>query len=268
LNPAGAEVINDSNNTVVSLPFERLVSKVSTSALEARGREALERELGIGRHVAPHGAAIAPPAFGDTAGPHRSDGMVLTLWRFQEEHPKPVNGDRSLARALHGFHTALHDMVGTLPPLVEKIDRAAALYRAADATSQLSTLDRRLAERAYLRLREFFRGLDASTALHGEPHEGNIIWTKHGPVLIDFEATCAGPLEWDLAYLPPAAVAEFRDRDDNVVAKLRPAVSFCVAAWCLAQPTRAPEVARAATYHFRELRHSWLARRRDPGCRS
>ena len=46
--------------------------------------------------------------------------------------------------------------------------------------------------------------------LHGDVHPGNLIATRGGLVWIDFEETCRGPVEWDLALLhwsDPAAVA-------------------------------------------------------------
>ena len=66
-------------------------------------------------------------------------------------------------------------------------------------------------------------------------------------------------IEWDLAYLPDAALTAFPNRDVAALARLRAAVSYCVATWCWAQPGRAPEVAAAAQYHLDAVRHSWLA---------
>ena len=69
LDASAAAVIAESNNTVVRLPAEDLVAKVSTSHLEGRGGAALERELRLGRQLADRGAPIAPPAPGPIAGP-------------------------------------------------------------------------------------------------------------------------------------------------------------------------------------------------------
>jgi hypothetical protein len=259
LDATGARVIKDSNSTVVLLPAEGLVSKVSTSTLGGRGRDALDRELRLGHHLAERGAAIAPPARTEVAGPHECRGVVLTLWRYCESRPEPIDGGALLAEALRGFHAALADMADVLPPFEQRVDRAAELLQAPSATPQLSLADRRLAARAHLRVRDLLDALDSSTCLHGEPHDGNVIWTEAGPVLIDFEASCIGPLEWDLAYVPDGALVAFPDRDDELVARLRAAVSFCVAAWCWAQPFRAPEVAVAARHHLDALRRSWLA---------
>jgi hypothetical protein len=261
LDAIGVHVIKDSNNTIVLLPAERLVSKVSTSTPGGRGADALERELRLGRHLTQHGAPIAPPGRPEIAGPHEHRGMTLTFWRYHEPQPRPTTGGVELGAALRDFHTALAAVATALPPLAERIDRAAELLQSPGVTPSLAAADRRAAALGHSRLRALVDSLVSSIALHGEPHEDNVIWTESGPLLVDFEAACTGPVEWDLAYLPAAALIGFPDRDDEAVAKLRAGVSFCVAAWCWAQPKRAPELAGAATYHLDVLRRSWLAGR-------
>jgi len=260
LNDAGAEVIADSNNTIVRLPSEGIVAKTSTSGLAGRGAAALERELLLGRRLAEHSVPIAPPLPGSTAGPHHAPGVVLTFWRYVTPGPRPGDGDRLLGNALRRFHSALGAIVGDLPELTEKIDQANALFQDAVATPGLAAADRALAAEAYSRLAPLVHSLGRATALHAEPHEDNILWTQHGPLLIDFEAACRGPTEWELAYLPPGALACFPERDDEAIARLRAGVSFCVAAWCLANPDPTPAVAEAAAVHWSALRGSWLIR--------
>ena len=41
--------------------------------------------------------------------------------------------------------------------------------------------------------------------LHGEPHPGNVLGTPTGPVFVDVEPLCRGPVEFDLAHVPQAA---------------------------------------------------------------
>ncbi|MGH3426402.1 MAG: phosphotransferase family protein [Mycobacteriales bacterium] len=166
--------------------------------------------------------AGAPPARPEIAGPYDDDGVTASTG------------------ALAGVATAL-------PLLAERIDRAAELLQAPSATPGLAEPGRWAAALAQSRLRALVDSLEPSTALHGEPHEANVIWTESGPLLIDFEGACAGPLEWDVAYLTEVALAAFPDCDDEAVAKLRAGVSFCVAV--------------AATHHLDVLRRSWLAAR-------
>jgi Ser/Thr protein kinase RdoA (MazF antagonist) len=258
LRAGGVRVIRDSNNTVVLLPAERLVAKVSTSTLAARGPGALERELELGRRLAAHGVAAAAPAAGRIAGPHRAEGVVLTLWEQVQAGAKPADGDRLLGVVVRDLHAALAGVAGELPTLAETVERAHRLFQDPDSTPGLTAADRSLTARAHERLVTLLGRLDQSAGLHGEPHGGNVLWTAGGPVLIDFEAACAGPREWDLAYLPAAALGAFPDRDEDAIAGLRPGVSFCVAAWCSSSRSRAPEVAHAAAHHMDALRRSLL----------
>jgi Ser/Thr protein kinase RdoA (MazF antagonist) len=151
------------------------------------------------------------------------------------------------------------ELAVALPRLADKVDHAAGLFGDRDRTPGLTDRDRRLAAQAEQRIRELLDQLKPNTPLHGEPHDGNVIWTSGGPLLIDFEASCTGPLEWDLAYLPDEARGAFPDRDDALIERLRAVVSYCVAAWCWAQPERAPEVDAAAKHHLDLLARSWLA---------
>ncbi|MGH4019382.1 MAG: phosphotransferase family protein [Pseudonocardiaceae bacterium] len=52
------------------------------------------------------------------------------------------------------------------------------------------------------RLRPFWEAPSGDLRpLHGDVHPGNLIATRDGPVWIDFEEACRGPVEWDLALL-------------------------------------------------------------------
>ena len=258
LDATGATVIKHSNNTIVLLPVEQLVAKVSTSVLPGRDRTALERELRIGVHLAARGTRIAPPADHGVAGPHRIGDAVLTFWGYQ--HPQsPPSNQAELGGVVRGFHSALAELAADLPTLADKIDDAAGLFRDRDQSPRLTDQDRRVAARAEPRINELLDPLEPDTALHGEPHDGNVIWGGDGPLLIDFEACCTGPLEWDLAYLPDEARQAFPNRDDALIERLRAVVSYSVAAWCCAEPEPTLEVAAAARHHLGLLRRSWLA---------
>jgi phosphotransferase family enzyme len=259
LDAAEASVIAESNNTVVRLPAEALVAKASTSLLEGRGHAALEQELRLGRLLSDRGAPTAAPAPGPLAGPHRATGVTLTFWRYVAQDAKPKDADRVLGEAVRRFHAALAGVVSELPTLAERIDRAGRVLRDPAATPSLTVAERTISRGAHERLMSLVASLGTGTALHAEPHDGNILWRADGPVLVDFEAACRGPVEWDLAYLPPAALAAFPGRDDALIARLRPGVSFCVATWCLANPDPTPAVRQAAAIHWDAVRRSWLA---------
>jgi hypothetical protein len=94
----------------------------------------------------------------------------------------------------------------------------------------------------------------ANQPLHGSPHAGNWLATAEGPLLLDFETACRGPIEWDLAALDDEAVDLFPGVDDELIALLRRMRSVCVAAKCWVEPNRAPEVSEAAHIHLKLLR--------------
>jgi Ser/Thr protein kinase RdoA (MazF antagonist) len=118
-----------------------------------------------------------------------------------------------LGQALQAFHNALADFPDPLPPLGEKLTRAAALFADPEKTPKLTASDRRLLADVYERLQLARSNLEGTSPLHGEPHEGNVLWTSDGPLFIDFEAACRGPVQWDVAYLPEEARRAFPECD-------------------------------------------------------
>jgi Ser/Thr protein kinase RdoA (MazF antagonist) len=253
--------MHDAHNTLVVLPAAGVVAKVSTSTLGERGENALRRELSIGLHLSARNGPIAAPLPDGAGGPHEVEGLLLTLWSYHPSEPRPEAAGVELGNAMRAFHHALADFPDPLPPLKEKLARAADLLANPEATPQLTASDRRLTASVYEQLQLAEARLEGSTLLHGEPHAENVLWTDKGPLFIDFEAACTGPREWDVAYLPEEARGSFPECDEQAIELLRKAISFCVAAWCWAQPGRATEVDEAALYHLDVLRQASRPRR-------
>ena len=245
-------MLRESHNTLVLLPEARVVAKVAPS----RNVEALGRELAVGLHLAARGAPTVRPLPDGDAGPYELNGRVLTLWSYFPPAPAGEQPGLELGRALRAFHEALADFASPLPPFTEKVDDAAVLFADPTATPELPASDRRLTAAIYDRLRSWLVTVGTGSRLHGEPHSDNVIWTLNGPVLVDFEAVCMGPAEWDLGFLPEQARETFPERNDDLIASLRQAISFCVAGWCWAQHGRAPEIDAAAAFHLDVLRRT------------
>jgi Ser/Thr protein kinase RdoA (MazF antagonist) len=256
LNDVGARVLHDAHNTLILLPEARVVVKVATSALDERGEDALRQGLAIGLHLAARGAPIVPPLLDGDSGPHEINGQLLTLWSYSAPYPAPDQPGLDLGIALRALHEALADFASPLPPFTEKLEGAAALFADPTKTPELVASDRQLATSIYDNLLPQLEMVAPRAMLHGEPHSNNVLWTRNGPRFIDFEAACAGPAEWDLAFLPEQAYEAFPGHDEELLALLRTAISFCVAAWCWAQRGRAPEVDEAAMFHLNALRRT------------
>src|SRR5216683_7954480 len=71
----------------------------------------------------------------------------------------------------------------------------------------------------------------AEQLLHGEPHPGNVLSTKDGPLFIDLETCCRGPVEFDLAHVPEEVIEHYPDADQGLLGECRVLVLAMVAAW-------------------------------------
>ena len=67
--------------------------------------------------------------------------------------------------------------------------------------------------------------------LHGEPHPANVLNTKDGPLFIDLETCCRGPIEFDLAHVPEEVSEHYPDADQELLGECRGLVLAMVAAW-------------------------------------
>jgi len=67
--------------------------------------------------------------------------------------------------------------------------------------------------------------------LHGEPHAGNLLNTKSGPLFIDLETCCCGPVEYDLAHVPEEVSECYAGADQELLRACRLLVLAMVAAW-------------------------------------
>jgi Phosphotransferase enzyme family len=116
--------------------------------------------------------------------------------------------------------------------------------------------ERSLLRRAIDRLRGEVEGHGfAERPLHGEPHDANLLVTPDGLRWVDLEATCVGPLEWDLAFLPDGALEVFADVDHELLELLRTLNSARVATWCWARADH-EVMRRHGEFHLDQVRRA------------
>jgi hypothetical protein len=253
------EILKDSNHTIIRLVQDGIVAKVVSSHTRSRSpNDLLAQELEIARYLAAHHAPIIKPLEEEAAGPHAVEGTVVTLWRYYEGSAQPGD-DEAVGQALRQLDDAFREYSGRLPGVSDKIALATTLIADESRTRKLGEEDRTFLLDVGRSLDRAFGASQLSLRpLHGEPHSDNILWTSDSPLFLDFEGCVRGPIEWDLAYLSDAALKAFPERDDDLLVTCRRAVSYCVAAWCWADPDRAPELRAAAEYHLKALRSSGL----------
>jgi hypothetical protein len=203
-------VVRDLSNVLVHLAPSPVIARVATTTAAARpdgARAWLARDVDMAGWLYAHGAAIVAPADELPPGPHDEDGFALTFWRLVEPRAERPSAARA-GRELRELHERLDDFPGALEPLSSVVDEAA---EEVDGPAR---------------------------PLHGDAHAGNLLSTGAGLLWTDFEDSCAGPAEWDLACLVfgsadgPAALDAYGYQGDP--AALEPFVearALQVAAW-------------------------------------
>jgi len=226
-------VLRDAWNVLVHLKPAPVVARVSSGAATMDPQD-IVRELAVAGHAARAGAPVAPPSDLLDPGPHEYDGRTLAFWRYVEQE-----GEVDVAAAgegLRAVHEALADYPGELP----------ALHHMDDLLEEpaLSPDRELLAELAA-------RPLPAGQAVHGDAHLFNTMSTASGPLWHDFETTCLGPREYDLAALvqrhrvhgddarSAVALAAYGDHDADLLEAALPVyAAWITASWLVALKRR------------------------------
>ncbi|WP_353942815.1 aminoglycoside phosphotransferase family protein [Streptomyces sp. HUAS MG91] len=185
---SGAEPIRLAENAVWRLAGGRVARIARPGQNDAAARE-VEVARWLERSGVPAVRALDVPQPLTVAG-----GCPATFW---EELPPHENGRVAdvvhLLKQLHALPKPDLDL-GVLNPFVRVAERI-------DAAVTLSQEDRQWLSG---RLQDLTTGwADLPTGLpecvvHGDAWVGNVVVTKQGPLLIDFERASFGPPEWDL----------------------------------------------------------------------
>ncbi len=162
---------------------------------------------------------------------HERDGFVITLWTYY----MPMTPDLApvdYANALGRLHAGMRTLDVATPHFTDRVAEAEHLVASRDQTPALADADRELLRSKLEGLRQTIadRGA-AQQLLHGEPHPGNVLNTRHGPLFIDLETCCRGPIEFDLAHVPQEVAEHYPDVDQVLLGQCRALVLAMVAAW-------------------------------------
>jgi Ser/Thr protein kinase RdoA (MazF antagonist) len=224
------EVIGRSKNLSLLFADAGIVARVTT-----RDRlTSLRKEADVALHLARYNAPTIRLLGQATAVPVVSGEYAVLFWhhvagRIIDEHDAAKVA--AAARSLGELHTALASYPGSLENVWTKIGQCGDSLRDPSALVQLSDADRSMLLRAFDLFTARANAIGGEdTALHGDAHLGNVVFSECGPVWLDFEDVCRGPREWDYCRLtnalPPNSVnAELFD----ILLVLR---SVCVAVWC------------------------------------
>lgn len=246
-----AIVLSDSNRLVVRLTPCDIVARVTPESHFASA----EQEVDLVRRLA---RTDSPVAALDTRVEPRvfvRDGFKIAMWAHVEPARSRILPPAEYAQALARLHAGLRRIE---VPTSHVMDRLAATRR--DVASRDVTPDLADADRALLAdtLRERGRSIAGRRSpeqlLHGEPHPGNILTTKDGPLFIDFENAARGPVEYDLAWVPDAVSQRYPDADQGLVGECRAVVLAIVAAHRWSRDDQHPSGRASGVAFLRVLR--------------
>ena len=157
---------------------------------------------------------------------YERDGFEVTLWTYYEPVTPQVPA-ADYANALERLHAGMRTIDVPTPHFTERVADA---DRNVASTPLLDDAERELLSRTLRDLGRAVTDRDAvEQLLHGEPHPGNVLNTKDGPVFIDLETCCQGPVEFDLAHVPAAVSVQYPAVDQALLRDCRGLVLALVA---------------------------------------
>jgi Ser/Thr protein kinase RdoA (MazF antagonist) len=192
-------VLADGANVIVHLSPSPFVAKVaaSTAAVRADPAAWLQRELDVVFFLARAGIPVMAPARDLPGTVHHGDGHVMSFWTYLPESGTQRPDEDTIGSMLRDLHEALRAYPDPQPVLTPLGDIPAFLAR---PQTMLSASDVALLAETFDRLTEDLAATAApGQILHGDAGASNLMATGGHWVWHDFEDTCSGPVEWDLA---------------------------------------------------------------------
>lgn len=195
------------------------------------GEEVAAFELEVAAQLIRLGAPVVSADPHGVGRVHHRDGFAITLWTHQTNLPGVLD-ELAYATALHRLHAGLREVDVLAPLASDRVAEAVRLTADPRLSPALAEPDRELLlftlDDALARMGQHTAG---EQLLHGEPHPGNVLNTAAGPLFIDLETVCRGPVEFDLAHVPEAVAAHYPGADPVGLVEARRLVLAMVAAW-------------------------------------
>ena len=243
--------------TVHLLPCD-LVARVTPAAAADGARDELERAL----RLAEAGAPIGAPAPRVPATVHHREGLAITLWAAHAPRTDRALPADEYADALARLHAAMRSAELELPSFTRRVEAALALVEDPARTPRLGDEDRAFLSETLTRWSDRVARSDAQQMLHGEPHPGNVLDTPSGPVFIDLEACCTGPVEFDLAHAPAQVAEHYPGADLELLEECRILALAIATTWRWDREDSLPDGERLGAAWLDQVR-ALVARRRE-----
>jgi len=185
----------------------------ATAVLHDDVEQWLAREVAVGAFAAARTDVVVAPSDILPPGPHEQDGLWMTMWKFVSHDAQALPPEpRQLGCSLRRLHAVLADFQGDLAALSETRDWLKRLLAELRSSPLLTRQDIHwLRSELDALTPTVFESSLPTQALHGDISMSNLLRTESGPVWIDLEDVCAGPVAWDIAGLVTSARARGHD---------------------------------------------------------
>ncbi|MCG7310364.1 phosphotransferase family protein [Brachybacterium sp. ACRRE] len=203
-----ARVLSNSNKAVLLLLPSAVVARVGPA-----DQPIAAYELDLAVRLVDAGAPVVAPEPRVEPVARLRDGFEVSLrsWVDPDDDPdRAPAAPAALAEALAHLHAAMLGIDLPAPRFTDRVHSALDLLDDPERSPRLRAPDRALLRGTLVELRDAVGSTGREQLLHGEPHPGNILDSPRGPLFIDLETCCRGPVEFDLAHLPPEAAEHFQ----------------------------------------------------------
>jgi aminoglycoside phosphotransferase (APT) family kinase protein len=246
-----ALVLHDSNRVALRVMPCDMLARVAGPAHAAVAPLEIEIAQRLAEFEAP--VAAVAPRVGHRV--YERDGFWITLWTYYDSAVSPGLQPADYADALKRLHAGLRNLDVITPHFSDRVAEARQLVARPEETPALADADRKLLDSTLRSVTlAVARRKAAEQVLHGEPHPGNVLNTTRGPLFVDLETVCRGPLEFDLAQVPRAVSDRYPGVDQELLGELRGLVLAMVATWRFDRTDRLPNGGRAGSQLIDALR--------------
>ena len=212
-----AVVIHNSDRIALRLIPCDVLARVAPSAHQAGS----EFEVELARRLAATGGPVAELEPRVECRVHLRDGFAISLWTYYEPAGSGI-APAEYAGALTQLHAALRQVDLKAPHFTDRVAGAQAEVGDRERTPALLGPDRELLSITLSRLSSSISRWGAGEQLlHGEPHPGNLLSTRRGPLFVDLETCCRGPIEFDVAHAPEEVGEHYPGTDHDLIHQCR-----------------------------------------------
>ena len=211
-----AVVVHDSDRIAVRLTPCDVLARIAPQAWE----DGQQFEADVARRLTEMGSPVGELEPRAEPRVYVREGFALTLWTYYEQVGEVAPAD--YANTLVRVHADLRQIDLAAPHITERVAAWVEEVDDPEGTPELPGPDRELLSITFNRVQNPTNQWDTGDQLlHGEPHPGNLLSTRRGPLFIDLHTCQRGPVEYDLAYVPEAVAAHYPGADQHLVHQFR-----------------------------------------------